>query len=59
MNDIFPVSKEEKIACLKREIAMRERAYPGWVATKRMTQNKADQEIRVMQAVLHDYEEPR
>ncbi len=49
----------EKIACLKREVAMRENVYPKWVASGRMTQVNADREIRVLKAVLHDYEPAR
>ena len=49
----------EKIACLKREVAMRERNYPRWVENKRMRQDQADREIRVMKAILHDYEPAR
>lgn len=41
-----------QITCVKREIAMRERAYPKWVEANRMTQAKADQELLLMQAVL-------
>lgn len=51
-----PVSKADKIRCLKREIAMRERAYPRWVLNGKMEQKQADREIAVMKAVLHDYE---
>lgn len=42
----------EQIACVEREIAMRKRVYPRWVADERMTQAKADHEIRAMEAVL-------
>lgn len=61
-DELFPAeasaSKADKIKCLKREIAMRERVYPGWVANGRMKQSAADREIAVMKAVLHDYEPP-
>lgn len=42
----------DQIAAVRREIAMREQAYPGWVAAARMTQQKADQQIAAMRAVL-------
>lgn len=42
----------EQIACVEREIAMRERVYPRWVADHKMTQKKADQELAAMRAVL-------
>ncbi len=45
------VQLSDQVACVKREIAMRERAYPRWVAGGRMTQQKADQELAAMKAV--------
>ncbi len=56
MSDLLPVSREEKRACLRRELKMREGAYPRWVEQKRMTQVVADREMRVMKAILADYE---
>lgn len=41
----------DQLACVKREISMRRRAYPRWVADGRMTQAKADAEIAAMEAV--------
>lgn len=43
---------EQQIAAVQREIGMRERVYPGWVAKKKMSQEKADHEIAAMKAVL-------
>lgn len=42
----------ERIACVEREIKMRERVYPRWVAAEKMTQQKADAELAAMRAVL-------
>lgn len=42
----------EQIASVRREIAMRTRVYPNWVASKKMTQAKADHELAAMRAVL-------
>lgn len=50
-----PVTRAQKRDCIKREIAMRRRVYPRWVRGERMTQAKADEEIRVMEAILEDY----
>jgi hypothetical protein len=44
---------QEQIACIRRELAMRERVYPKWVQAGRMEAEKADHEINCMQAV-HD-----
>jgi hypothetical protein len=46
------VSYDDMIACAKRELAMRKRVYPRWVADDRMTQDKADKEIAHMTAIL-------
>ena len=53
---LFAVTLAEQIACVKREIGLRERVYPRWVATGRLTQRKADDEIAAMKAVLETLE---
>lgn len=45
-----------QIACVEREIGMRARVYPRWVADHKLTQAKADHEIAAMQAVLRTLE---
>jgi hypothetical protein len=42
----------EQIACVKREIAMRERVYPRWVAAGKMKDSQASHEIECMRAIL-------
>ena len=37
--------------CCAREAALRVNVYPKWVAARKMTQEKADEEIRLMQLV--------
>lgn len=51
-DDLLPPTDDELIACVTREIDMRRRVYPRWVESRRMTQRKADNEIRLMEAVL-------
>lgn len=54
MSDMFvdsPIPTSAQMACVEREIAMRRRVYPRWVADGRMTQAKADAEIAAMSAV--------
>ena len=46
----IPIS--EQIACVQREIKMRERVYSRWVENGRMTKKKADAELEAMRAVL-------
>jgi len=43
---------EAQVRCIEREITMRERVYPRWVESKRLTQRKADEEMEAMRAVL-------
>ena len=43
---------EQQIACVRREIALRERVYPKWVETGRMTKEKASHEIACMKEVV-------
>jgi hypothetical protein len=46
-------SLDEQIACVSREIALRERVlYPKWGATGRMTKQEADRELVAMKAAL-------
>lgn len=45
-------SLQEQIACVKREIGLREHLYPRWVSKGTMTQAKADHEIAAMKTVL-------
>lgn len=51
MADHAEITTEDMIACVKREIAMREKVYPGRVAAGRMTHEGAQIEIRRMQAI--------
>ena len=46
------ISLDEQLACVKREIAIRENVYPQWVRSRRMKQDVADSEIARMKAVL-------
>lgn len=52
---LFPISKEEKIEALRREIRQRQHVYPRQVMLKKMTQAFADQQIKLMEAILQDY----
>lgn len=42
---------KQQIQCVEREIAMRERVYPNWIAAKKLKQEKADYEINCMKQV--------
>lgn len=45
------ISLEDQIKCVEREIALRKRVYPRWIAAGKMTNEKANDEIARMQAV--------
>ncbi len=51
-------SRRQKHDAAVREVKMRHRVYPRWVADGRMTQAKADEEIAIMEAIAADYAEP-
>lgn len=53
------VSIDSQIACVRREIGLRERVYPRWVLSEKLTQEKADHEIDAMRAVLVTLESVR
>jgi hypothetical protein len=55
MTDLYPISREDKVACLRREIDMRREVYPRRIAKGAMTMEKASREINVMRAILEDY----
>jgi len=42
---------DKQLACAERELAMRQRAYPRWVADGRMTAEKMAYEIAAMAAI--------
>lgn len=44
-------TREDQIACVKREIAMRKSVYPKWIASGKLKQEKADAEIACMQSI--------
>lgn len=57
MADLFSASPaavplERQIKAVERELAMRRRVYPSWVARSRMSEANADEEIAAMEAVL-------
>lgn len=57
MNDMLsgvlpPVTINDQIACVEREIQQRRRVYPRLIAKGSMKQGTADEEIRRMEAVL-------
>lgn len=52
MSDLLPITLDDQIAAVRREIAMRERVYPRQIGNGRMSRKTADRELALMQAVL-------
>ncbi|MEM1370594.1 MAG: hypothetical protein AAGG72_00040 [Pseudomonadota bacterium] len=50
------VPLSQQIACVKREIAFRNRVYPGQVSRGKMRKSEADHEVETMTAVLRTLE---
>lgn len=56
MKDLFPqtittVTLEDMCKEAERELALRRRVYPGWVAAGRLKQAQADRQIAIMEAI--------
>lgn len=60
MNDLFNgarvITTADKIAAIKRELGYRRAEFPKQIAAKKMSREKADHEIALMEAILRDYE---
>lgn len=50
------ISLDEQIKEVRREIGLRRRVYPQFVASGRITQAKADKQMAAMEAVLETLE---
>jgi len=46
---------DDKLKCLRREIALWKTISPKWVDSGRMKQEEADREIAVLQEIHDDY----
>lgn len=51
-----PVTIEDKIEEVRRELDLRKRNYPRWIEMGRMSKAKATRQIAIMETILHDYE---
>jgi hypothetical protein len=52
MNDFFPPTLDEQIKELRRELDLRRRVYPSFVARKKLTQERADKQMRSLEAAV-------
>jgi hypothetical protein len=60
VSDLFagePVTLQDMLGCARRELHMRESVYPRWVASGKLKQEKADQELRLMRAIVAHFED--
>jgi hypothetical protein len=55
MTDI--ITTADKLACARRELAMRRKAYPCWVEQGKLSAGKAAHEIACMEQIVRDYED--
>lgn len=46
---------EQKRKAVERELSYRRRVYPRWIADKKMTQQFADEQIAIFEAISVDY----
>ena len=53
MADLFPITIDDELAEVEREIALRKRVYPRWIDARRITREKADRHIALMQSVAN------
>jgi hypothetical protein len=54
MTDI--ITTADKLACAKRELAMRKATYPRWVEQGKFSAGKASHEIACIEAIIEDYQ---
>jgi hypothetical protein len=55
MSGQFSIST--KLACLKRELALRKNVYALWVNSGKMKMAIAEREIAVLEAICDDYQQ--
>lgn len=48
-------TNKEKAECAARELKMRQRVYPRWVADGKLKQSAADWQIALMEEIANDY----
>jgi hypothetical protein len=51
------IDAQTKLKAIQRELSFRKNLYPKWVAAGRISQEKADREIEIMDAIAKDYQD--
>jgi len=49
------ITAQQMLDCVERELKMRRKVYPGFVRQRKMTEQKAHYELRVMEAICEEY----
>lgn len=52
-----PITTPDMLDELRRELALRQRLYPAWIAKGTLAKPKADRQIAVLKAVIAKIEE--
>lgn len=52
MSDLFPITLDDMISEIERELALRHRVYPRLVETKKLQQRHANRQIAILMALL-------
>jgi len=47
---------EDKLREIERELKLRRRLYPQWIATGKLDEHDARRQIDILQAIADDYE---
>ena len=50
------ITPAEKLACVRRELALRRNVYPGLVQRGKLKRDQATREIEIMTAIVEDME---
>lgn len=50
--DLLPITTEDMIAELERELVLRRRVYPMFVSNRRLSQDKADRQCEIIKAII-------
>ena len=47
------ISLAEQVAEAKRELALREKCYPGWIKSRRLSMEEAYHQLAAQRAIVH------
>jgi hypothetical protein len=50
------ITDADKLACVQRELKLRQRVYPRFIEERRLSAGRAAHELAAMEAIVRDYE---